>query len=108
MVGRRFIRVVRGVRVVRGARGVLGCGELLRWSRRRCIRVVRGVRVVSGALEGLGCGGSGGGRGARNMGTPTSWLFGDAPDGRLLGTLTFGQLFGVRFDFFRFLLSSLV
>ena len=30
------------------------------------------------------------------MGTPTSWLFGDAPDGRLLGTLTFGQLFGVR------------
>ena len=30
------------------------------------------------------------------MGTPTSWLIGDAPDGRLLGTLTFGQLFGVR------------
>ena len=30
------------------------------------------------------------------MGTPTSWLVGDAPDGRLLGTLTFGQLFGVR------------
>ena len=46
--------------------------------------------------------------GAGRMGTPTGWLFGDAPDGRLLGTLTFGQLFGVRFDFFRFLLSSLV
>ena len=30
------------------------------------------------------------------MGTPTSWLIGDAPDGRLLGTLTFSQLFGVR------------
>ncbi len=33
------------------------------------------------------------------MGTPTSWLFGDAPDGRLLGTLTFSQLSGVRFPF---------
>ena len=33
------------------------------------------------------------------MGTPTSWLIGDAPDGRLLGTLTFGQLFGVRLRF---------
>ena len=33
------------------------------------------------------------------MGAPTSWLFGDAPDGRLLGTLTFGQLFGVRLGF---------
>jgi len=32
----------------------------------------------------------------KKMGTPTSWLFGDAPDGRLLGTLTFGQLSGVR------------
>jgi len=32
------------------------------------------------------------------MGTPTSWLFGDAPDGRLLGTLTSGQLSGVRFS----------
>ena len=30
------------------------------------------------------------------MGTPTSWLFGDAPDGRLLGTLTFSQLSGKR------------
>ena len=33
------------------------------------------------------------------MGTPTSWLFGDAPDGRLLGTLTSSQLSGVRFPF---------
>ena len=33
------------------------------------------------------------------MGTPTSWLIGDAPDGRLLGTLTFSQLSGVRFPF---------
>ena len=30
------------------------------------------------------------------MGTPTSWLSGDAPDGCLLGTLTPGQLSGVR------------
>ena len=33
------------------------------------------------------------------MGTPTSWLIGDAPDGRLLGTLTFGQLFGCALGF---------
>ena len=59
-------RVVRVVRVVRGVRG-FWLPELLRWS------------VAQG-----------------EMGTPTSWLFGDAPDGRLLGTLTFGQLFGVR------------
>ena len=30
------------------------------------------------------------------MGTPTSWLVGDAPVGRLLGTLTFSQLSGER------------
>ena len=37
--------------------------------------------------------------GTVEVGTPTSWLFGDAPDGRLMGTLTFGQLFGVRLGF---------
>ena len=41
------------------------------------------------------------------MGTPTSWLFGGAPDGRLLGTLTFSQLSGVRFNFFSFSFSAL-
>ena len=50
-----------------------------------------GVRLrflVVGTLEVVGAQGK--------IRTPTSWLFGDAPVGRLLGTLTFGQLFVVR------------
>ena len=47
--------------------------------------------LVAGTLEVVGA--------QEEMGTPTSWLIGDAPDGRLLGTLTFGQLFGVRLGF---------